>query len=123
MIFHEAPHKLRTTLEDLRETFGPDRPIALCRELTKLHEQVIRTTLDGALTEYRDREPRGEYVLIVAGNPAPEGTSGSIEDAVQEAAALYAAGTRLKDAAREVAERTGFSKNELYQLLLQRGKE
>ena len=67
MIFHEAPHKLRTTLADLRDTFGPDRQIALCRELTKLHEQTRRCTLAEAVDYYAENEPKGEFVLVVAG--------------------------------------------------------
>lgn len=68
MVFHEAPHKLRPTLADMLELLG-DRPVALCRELTKLHEETIRTTLSGAVALYREKEPRGEYVLVVAGAP------------------------------------------------------
>ena len=71
MIFHEAPHKLRATLEDLRETFGPDRRVALCRELTKLHEETVRTTLGEAAAYYQENTPKGEYVLVVAGRPPP----------------------------------------------------
>ena len=67
MIFHEAPHKLRTTLADLIAAFGPERRVALCRELTKLHEETLRTTLGGAAAYYRENAPKGEYVLVVAG--------------------------------------------------------
>ena len=67
MIFHEAPHKLLSTLEDLAAAFGPDRPVALCRELTKLHEETIRTTLGQAADRWRDTAPKGEFVLVVAG--------------------------------------------------------
>lgn len=67
LIFYEAPHKLRTTLSDMAETFGQDRRIALVRELTKLHEEVVRTTLGEALSLYDERSPRGEYVLVVEG--------------------------------------------------------
>ena len=66
MVFHEAPHKLRATLSDMAEILG-DRPVALCRELTKLHEETLRTTLSAAVALYAEREPRGEYVLVVAG--------------------------------------------------------
>ena len=69
MIFYEAPHKLAATLQDLLETFGPDREISLCRELTKLHEEVIRTNLKGAVEYYEETAPKGEFVLIVAGAP------------------------------------------------------
>ena len=114
MVFHEAPHKLRATLADLRDTFGPDRRVALCRELTKLHEETIRTTLNEAVDYYQDRDPKGEYVLVVAGCPPRESASVTVEEAAAQVLALVARGTRLKDAAREVAELTGLSKNELY---------
>ena len=120
MIFHEAPHKLRTTLADLRDAFGPDRKIALCRELTKLHEETCRTTLGEAADAYRDREPKGEYVLVVAGCPPRETAAVTVEEAVEQVLRLVDQGTRLKDAAREVAEHTGLSKNELYAAALDR---
>ena len=120
MIFHEAPHKLRTTLADLRDAFGPDRKIALCRELTKLHEETCRTTLGEAADAYRDREPKGEYVLVVAGCPPRETAAVTVEEAVEQVLRLVDQGTRLKDAAREVAEHTGLSKNELSAAALDR---
>ena len=120
MVFHEAPHKLRTTLADLRDAFGPDRKIALCRELTKLHEETCRTTLGEAADAYRDREPKGEYVLVVAGCPPRETAAVTVEEAVEQVLRLVDQGTRLKDAAREVAEHTGLSKNELYAAALDR---
>lgn len=67
LIFYEAPHKLRTTLEDMANVFGGERRIALVRELTKLHEEVIRTTLSGAIEIYSEKSPRGEYVLVIEG--------------------------------------------------------
>ena len=75
MIFYEAPHKLAATLRDLRETFGPERRISLCRELTKLHEEVRRTTLGEAAEWYGANPPRGEFVLVV------EGAAGTAEEA------------------------------------------
>ena len=83
MIFYEAPHKLRATLEDLHAAFG-DRPVALCRELTKLHEEVRRTTLAQAEAYYREVEPRGEFVLVVAGGPEPASPELSLEEAVEK---------------------------------------
>ena len=80
MIFHEAPHKLRTTLDDLCAAFGPDRRVALCRELTKLHEEVRRTTLGEAAAYYAETAPKGEFVLVIAGAPAPEEAAVSLED-------------------------------------------
>lgn len=114
MIFHEAPHKLRATLTDLCETFGPDRRLALCRELTKLHEETCRCTLGEAAAWYTDNTPRGEYVLVVAGAPEPENAAVSLEDAAAQVLALQRQGVRLKDAAKEVAAHTGLSRNDLY---------
>ena len=114
MIFHEAPHKLLTTLEDLRDTFGADRSVALCRELTKLHEQVLRCTLGQAADYYRDNTPKGEFVLVVAGAPEREAPPVTLDEGVGQVLSLVAQGQRLKDAAREVAAHTGLSKNELY---------
>ena len=67
MIFYEAPHKLRGTLDDLAAAFGADRSVSLCRELTKLHEEIKKTTLGEAVAFYKDNDPRGEYVLVLAG--------------------------------------------------------
>ena len=114
MIFHEAPHKLQNTLKDMCGTFGPDRRISLCRELTKLHEETQRTTIGEAMAYYQENAPRGEYVLVVEGAPKREKAQVSLEDAVGQVLALRDQGMRLKDAAREVAEHTGLSKNELY---------
>ena len=119
MIFHEAPHKLRTTLEDLCAAFGPERRVALCRELTKLHEENIRTTLEKAVECYTENAPKGEYVLVVAGAEPVQAAAVTLEDGVAQVLALKRQGIRLKDAAREVAEHTGLSKNELYAAALE----
>ena len=120
MIFHEAPHKLLTTLEDLSAAFGPDRRIALCRELTKLHEETRRCTLGEAVAHYAENTPKGEFVLVLAGAEPREAAAVTLEDAVAQVLALKSQGVRLKDAAREVAEHTGLSKNELYAAALER---
>lgn len=120
MIFHEAPHKLLTTLEDLSAAFGPDRPVALCRELTKLHEEAIRTTLGQALDRYRETAPKGEFVLVVAGRPPRQEAAMTLEEAVERVLTLRDGGMRLKDAVRQVAADTGLSKNELYSAALER---
>ena len=114
LIFYEAPHKLRATLTDFCETFGPDRRLALCRELTKLHEETRRCTLGEAAAWYTDNTPRGEYVLVIAGAPEPENAAVSLEDAAAQVLALQRQGVRLKDAAKEVAAHTGLSRNDLY---------
>lgn len=120
MIFHEAPHKLRTTLADLAEAFGSDRRLALCRELTKLHEEVRRCTLAEAMAYYEENTPKGEFVLVVEGAAPKSGAAVTLEDGVAQVLALKEQGMRLKDAAREVAEHTGLSKNELYAAALEK---
>ena len=119
MIFHEAPHKLLTTLEDLTAAFGADRRIALCRELTKLHEETRRCTLGEAVAYYTENAPKGEFVLVLAGAEPRESVTVTLEDAVAQVLTLKAQGMRLKDAAKEVAEHTGLSKNELYAAALE----
>ena len=120
MIFYEAPHKLLGTLGDLTEAFGPERRVALCRELTKLHEEVLRTTLGEALEHYRDNAPRGEFVLVVEGAPEQEETPAlTLEEAAERVRSLHQGGVSMKDAARQVAGETGFQKKELYRLAVQ----
>ena len=119
MIFHEAPHKLRGTLDDFCAAFGPDRRISLCRELTKLHEETLRMTLGEAVAYYQEKEPKGEYVLVLAGAEHQEEAAVTLEDGVAQVKALQAQGMRLKDAAKEVAAHTGLSKNELYSAALE----
>ena len=114
MIFYEAPHKLLNTLQDLQAAFGADRRISLCRELTKLHEEVIRTTLAGALEHYRELAPRGEYVLVLEGAAPPPATEFSMEDALALVEEKMARGRSRKDAVKEAAKETGFAKNALY---------
>lgn len=120
MIFHEAPHRLRATLADMAEALGGERKIALCRELTKLHEEVLRFTLAEAVAYYEENAPKGEYVLVVAGAAPKTGAVVTLEDGVAQVLALKEQGMRLKDAAKEVAEHTGLSKNELYAAALER---
>ena len=117
MVFHEAPHKLRSTLADMLEILG-DRPVALCRELTKLHEETMRTTLQGAVDYYRDNEPRGEYVLVVGGVSRREGPAMTMEEGVARVLALREGGMRMKDAVRQVSADTGLNKNDLYDAAL-----
>ena len=113
MIFYEAPHRLRETLDALLAAFGPDRPVSLCRELTKLHEEVLRLTLGQAADYYKANEPRGEYVLVVGG-AEPGLESVSLEQAADMVRALMAEGLRTKDAVKQVSEETGVAKNALY---------
>ena len=117
MVFHEAPHKLRATLADMLEILG-DRPIALCRELTKLHEETRRTTLQQAVEHYRDNEPRGEFVLVLGGAEKTEGPAVTLEQGVAMVLQLREEGQRMKDAVRQVAADTGLNKNDLYDAAL-----
>ena len=119
MIFYEAPHKLPTTLEDLKEAFGGDRRIALCRELTKLHEQVLRMDLEQAAAYARETPPRGEYVLVVEGCPEPEGEAMDEAQALSFARKLLEQGEKPTEAARQAAKASGLSKGLLYKKLVQ----
>lgn len=118
MIFYEAPHKLQNTLNDLTDAFGPERRISLCRELTKLHEQILRMTLGEALAYYTENDPRGEYVLILEGAAEASEEALTLEDAVSLALERIASGASKKDAVREVSRETGFPKNALYDAVL-----
>lgn len=117
MVFHEAPHKLRATLADMAEILG-DRPAALCRELTKLHEETLRTTLLQAVELYREKEPRGEYVLVVAGAQPTEEPAVSLEEGVRQVQRLREAGIKMKEAVRTVSAQTELNKNDLYEAVL-----
>lgn len=117
MIFYEAPHKLSATLADLRDVFGPERRVSLCRELTKLHEEVRRTTLGAAADWYSTNPPKGEFVLIVEGG-VPVVTAADPEAALSRVADLREEGLSLKAAARQAAEEFGIPKNQLYDLAI-----
>ena len=118
MIFYEAPHKLRNTLGDLAAAFGADRRISLCRELTKLHEEVLRMTLQEAVDYYAEQEPRGEYVLIVEGAPEVAEEAMTVDDALAMVAQQMEQGLSKKDAVKAVAKLTGLPKNALYEASL-----
>ena len=121
MIFYEAPHKLPATLADLAETFGPDRPVSLCRELTKLHEEIIRTTLGEAAERFRRETPRGEFVLVVEGAQPPDEAEAAPEDGLERVRALMEGeeSLSLRDAVKRAAKELGLSRNELYQRALE----
>ena len=122
IIFYEAPHKLKSTLTDMSEIFGAERKISLCREITKLNEEIKRTTLGEAVAFYSVNEPRGEYVLVV------EGFSGeSLSDEVTELLSLSPEehvakyendGLARMDAIKKAAKDRGMSKSELYKILI-----
>ena len=118
MIFYEAPHKLLSTLEDLRDAFGPDRSISLCRELTKLHEEVVRTTLGEAVEKYTENPPKGEFVLIVAGAAPAEKEVPTEIDAATRVAQLMEEGLSRKDAVKQTAKELGLPKNAVYDIAL-----
>ena len=114
MIFYEAPHKLLGTLEDMAEHFGADRGISLCRELTKLHEEVVKTTLGEAIEKYTENPPKGEFVLIVAGAPEEEKEVASETDAAARVAQLMSEGLSRKDAVKQTAKELDLPKNVVY---------
>lgn len=114
MVFYEAPHKLKNTLSDLAGTFGGDRKIAVCRELTKVHEEILRMTLAEAQGYYSAHEPKGEFVLVVHGGKKSEQQNFTIEQALEQVRGLVEMGERPVDACKAVAKDTGFRKGELY---------
>ena len=118
MIFYEAPHKLLSTLEDMAEAFGPERSISLCRELTKLHEEVVRTTLGEAAAMYKENPPRGEFVLIVAGAEPAQVEAPTETDAAARVAALMEQGFSRKDAVKQTAKELDMPKNAVYEAAL-----
>ncbi len=122
LIFYEAPHRLRVTLDDLLAAFG-DRRVALCRELTKLHEETMRTTLAQAVEWYREKEPRGEYVLVLEGAEQREEGAVTLERGVELVLERRARGERMKDAVRQVASDTGLARNELYDAALEASRD
>lgn len=114
MIFYEAPHKLLNTLQDLAETFGTERKISLCRELTKLHEEVIRTTLGEAIAYYSENAPKGEFVLVVDGAAPVEKPAATSDDAAERVRELMAGGMSRKDAVKQTAKELDLPKNVVY---------
>ena len=119
MIFHEAPHKLRATLSDMAEAFGADRPISLCRELTKLNEEIYRTTLGEALKFYESNEPRGEFVLVVGGATDSAGGAFWEKMTVEEHVLHYIEiGFSKNDAVKAAAKDRRVPKNEVYSKVL-----
>jgi 16S rRNA (cytidine1402-2'-O)-methyltransferase len=117
LVFYESPHRLRQTLADFADTFGGDRPIVLARELTKLHEEFWRGTVQGAIAHYETRDPQGEYtVLLAGGTAAPVVLSESALKA--ELAALLQQGLSRSQASRQLAQQTQLPRRDLYQLAL-----
>ncbi len=113
MVFYEAPHKLSDTLRDMLEVLG-DRKIALCREITKFHEETRRTTLSEAAAFYSENPPKGEFVLVLEGAKEAAELAVPLEEAVKMALELKSSGMSLKDAAKRASQRTGHPKNAIY---------
>ncbi len=121
MIFYEAPHKLAATLADLAEVFGPDRPVSLCRELSKLHEEIVRTTLGEAARQYAGGGARGEFVLVVRGAPPRQEAEATLEDGLALVRRLREEeGLSLRDGVKRAARELGLSRNQLYDLAVER---
>ncbi len=116
MVFYEAPHKLCATLRDMLDALG-DRRIAIARELTKLHEEVIRTTLSAAVERFETEPPRGEIVLVVEGAPRQEKETMSLEEAADHARRLTEEGLSASEAAKTAAKLSGFKKSDIYRLM------
>lgn len=118
LVFYEAPHKLTNTLSDFLKYFG-DRKISLCRELTKIHEEVLRTTVSQAIEYYGAKNPKGEYVLVMEGaEPKSRSEEFTIEAAAAMAAEYAESGLKLSEACRKAAKETGFSKSGIYSFVI-----
>lgn len=118
MIFYEAPHKLSNTLKDLYEHFG-ERRLTICRELTKLHEEIIRTTTKEAFENYSEGTLKGEIVLVLEGAEKETEKKFTLKEAVALAEKLMTEGQKTSDAAKQAASVTGFKKNDIYKELMQ----
>lgn len=119
MVFYEAPHKLKATLNDMKKYFGGERKISLCRELTKLHEQVVLTNIDDAINMYEQNEPRGEFVLVIDGAEIKNNMINSLDEALLIMREMVNSGKSKTDAAKLMAKNSVFKKNDLYKLLVE----
>ncbi len=119
MIIYEAPHKLKNTLADLMKHFG-DRKIALCRELTKLNEEVMRTTISDAIAYYNEHDPRGEYVLVIEGAPLTAQASSYPDDPAEHVRLLEEGGLSRMDAIKAAAKERGVPKNAVYSAVMKK---
>lgn len=117
MIFYEAPHKLLGTLEDMYSVWG-DRKISLARELTKLHEETVRTTLSEAIARYRGNPPKGEFVLVIEGAKEEKQETFTLNDAVSIANKYIESGCSTSEAAKHAAAETGIKKAEIYKIIV-----
>lgn len=117
MVFYEAPHKLSATLIDLYNALG-DRELSIVRELTKIHEEVIHTTLKDASQKYADGSLKGEIVLVIKGADKPIEREFTLEEALTLAKDFNSKGDSLSDACKKAAKETGFKKGDIYKRLL-----
>ncbi len=122
MIFYEAPHKLISTLKDMLEYFG-DRKISLCRELTKIYEEVLRMTLSETIEYYSSKSPKGEYVLVIEGKHDTEQNNISIDDALIQVEKLVKSGEKPVNACKAVAKEYNFKKSDLYSAFCKSNQE
>ncbi|MBO6231874.1 MAG: 16S rRNA (cytidine(1402)-2'-O)-methyltransferase [Ruminiclostridium sp.] len=121
LIFYEAPHKLKNTLDDLYEALG-NRKISLCRELTKIHEEVIRGTISEMIDYYSDKTPKGEYVLVVEGASEKKVNNVSLEEAADYARKEIEAGKKASEACKEAAKKFGYTKSEIYTVIIEENR-
>ena len=119
MVFYEAPHKLKVTLADFATAFGPERSVALCRELTKLHEEILRMSIGEAVAHYEVESPRGEYVLVVQGCAPVEKVKPTMADGLERVRELQAGGLSARDAVKQAAKELDLPRNSLYQASLE----
>ncbi len=118
MVFYEAPHKLKRTLDDFKKTFGANREIALCREMTKIYEEVLISSIDEAIAHFEKTPPKGEFVLIVSGKEKENAAEYELEDAVKIARSLVEKGLSPAQASKEASKITSFKKSDIYRQLV-----
>ena len=124
MIFLEAPHKLRATLSDMAEAFGPDRRVSISRELTKIHEETLRLTLGEAVSHFETTPPKGEFVIVVEGAPESSPAAGAgLPEALAAVSRYRDGGLSLKDAAKRASEESGISKKTIYDAALKAARD
>ena len=120
MVFYEAPHKLLNTLQDMAAVFGGTRSLTICRELTKIHEEVRKTTFADAIAAYEATAPRGEFVLVIAGAAETVAEKLPLEAVIEQAKARVAAGERAAEVCKALAAETGYAKRTLYEAVAQK---
>ncbi len=122
IIFYEAPHKLKTTLQDLSDMFEKERSLSICRELTKLHEEIFVTDISGAIQHYNNIAPKGEFVLVMQGARPKEAEQITLQEAVLMAKEFIKQGLSVSAASKKAAEKSGFAKNEIYKMCTEQEK-